>query len=68
MKRTGPVKVLFDFVDHVPVSRGSMACVATRPAEVSNAAPNESSIAGMLVCSSDFAKIHSGDMGVERTA
>lgn len=53
MNRTGPVKVLFDFVDHVPVSLGSTACATTRPAAPSNAAPNESNIARMLACN-DF--------------
>jgi len=33
-----------------------MACVATIPAEPSNAIPNEINIAGMFVCS-DFARI-----------
>jgi hypothetical protein len=45
MLLTGPVNVLFDFVDHVPVSCGSIACVADSVADASSAAPNDSSMA-----------------------
>jgi hypothetical protein len=50
-RRTGPVKVLFDFVDHVPTTSD---CARAKEALASSAAPIEGSIVMVQLCEGVF--------------